>query len=124
MTIIIPVILIICVVVGALLLRNVSGQRKVVIALLAAVWTGVVFVLGFTIGEIKPTYRGNIAIQTILRETNKALEDGQCDRAKMAFSDAQRFLDNGGSFHDAARQVGEKLRSQPEPHATPAISDQ
>lgn len=101
---------IVAVVIGTILLRDLPRRRQVCLALFAVAWSGIVFVVGYSMGGIAPQYRGNIVLQQLLRATTRALEAGECDQARAAFIDANRFVEAGGSVHEGAALVGARLR--------------
>jgi len=122
---IIPFLLIAVIIMGVLLLRKFPGRHKIVLSLLALVWTGFIFALGFELGRIGEVYGGNIAVQSMFQETNRALEDGQCDRVKAAYHDVNLLLQKNSvnNWSDAATLVREKLQSQSALPAVPVASD-
>lgn len=97
--------------VGALMLRGMPRRKQLALTLLAVVWTAIAIGAAYLVGGIAPEYRGNIAIQRLLRETNHALQSGDCERARAAFSEATRVVEGGGKLHDAVTTIGERLRS-------------
>lgn len=109
MAIALLILSIIAIVIGATLLRGLPRRRQIGLAIFAAIWTGIVVVIGYSIGEIAPQYRGNIALQRLLRDAAGALEVGNCDQARAAFLEANRFVESGGSVHEAATMVSERL---------------
>jgi hypothetical protein len=121
MPLLIPLVLLTPVIVGVLLLRNVSAWRKLVLMSVALVWMGLAFGLGFMLGEIGPRYRWNSAMHGVLKETNQALEDGQCDRVKSVYHEvyllSKAYPGDDTRFVDAAESIGQNLRSQSAPHA-------
>ncbi len=97
--------------VGALMLRGIPRRKQLALTLLAVVWTAIAIGAANLVGGIAPEYRGNIAIQRLLRETNHALQSGDCERARAAFSEANRVVEGGGKLHDAVTTIGERLRA-------------
>lgn len=106
---------------GIMLLRGLPRRRQVWLSLFAIAWTAIVIGIGYSVGGIAPEYRGNIAIQRLLREANGSLEAGDCEQARAAFSEANRFVEHGGKVHDAVTMIADRLRPSA---AAPANSAQ
>lgn len=94
---------------GILLLRALPRRRQVWLSLFAIAWTAIMIGIGHSLGGIAPEYRGNIALQQVLRDANRALEAGDCEQARTAFSEANRYLQHGGKVHDAVKMIGDRL---------------
>jgi len=98
------------VVIGAVLLRGFPRRKQVILAIFAVAWTAIVLAIGNSMGGIAPQYRGNIALLRLLRDTTRALEAGECEQARAAYIEANRFVEAGGSVHEGAAMVGNRLR--------------
>jgi len=113
----------ICIVILIMLLRYLPRLRYVWLALFAIVWTTIVIGIAYPLGGLTSTGRGNSAIRQLLRDTNRALEAGDCENTRAAFQEANRFVESGGrdSLYDAAKLISERLRP---PTAAPVIPAQ
>ena len=101
---------IIAIVAAVLLLRGVPRRRQIGLALTIGVWTCVVFVVGHEVGRIPPQYRANIAIQKLIRDTDRVLAAGEVEQVEAAYREAQHSLmQAGGTTDDAARLIAERL---------------
>ena len=58
-------------------------------------------ILGYSVGMIVPTYRLENAAQ-IIRMSDRILSDGECERLRIAFSEANLYLQNPGSTNEDA----------------------
>lgn len=108
--------------VGIRLLRGIPRRKQLWLAFFLLVWTAVTIGIGFLLGEVAPTYRGDIAIQRLLRDTNQSLQNGDCEKARAAFSEVHEFVEGGGLLRDAVNMIAERLRpstSPPTPTAQP-----
>ena len=92
------------------LLRGLPRRRQVWLACFAIACTAITFSMGYQLGGIAPEYRGNIAINRLIRDSNRAFDVGDCEQVRTAFSEANRFTEGGGSLHDAVTMISERLR--------------
>ncbi len=113
----------ICIVILIMLLRGLPRRRQVWLALFAIVWTTIAIGMGFEVGRIDGMYRGNNAIWLLLRETNRAMEAGDCENTRAAFREANSIMESGSrdSLYDAAMMISKRLRP---PTAAPVIPAQ
>jgi hypothetical protein len=93
-----------------MLIRGLPRRRQLWLSVFAIAWTAIVIGIGYSVGGIAPEYRGNISIQRLLRDANRSLEAGDCEQARAAFSEANRFVERGGKVHDAVTMIGDRLR--------------
>ncbi len=97
--------------VALLLLRGTPRRRQIGLVLFTVVWTGIVFAAGHELGRIPPEYRANIAIQKLVRDTDRFLAAGQVERVRDAYREAQQSLTQaGGTTDDAVRLIGDRLQ--------------
>ncbi len=97
-------IYIICIaalILGVALFCFLPKRRTLTLLILALSWTGFVAVLGYSLGMVVSTYRMGNAAQ-IIRMSHEILCDGECERLRIAFSEANLYLQNPGSTNEGA----------------------
>ena len=92
------------------LLHGLPRRRQVWLACFVIACTAIALGIGYQFGGIAPEYRGNIAINRLIRDSNRAFEVGDCEQVRTAFREANRFTEGGGSLHDAVTMISERLR--------------
>ena len=95
------IICIAALILGVVLFWLMPKRRTITLLILAVAWTGFVAVLGYSVGMIVPTYRLENAAQ-IIRMSDRILSDGECERLRIAFSEANLYLQNPGSTNEDA----------------------
>lgn len=86
---------------GVVLFWLMPKRRRMTLLIFAVSWTGFVAVLGYSFGMIVPTYRLANAAQ-IIRMSDRILSDGEYERLRIAFSEANLYLQNPGSTNEDA----------------------
>jgi hypothetical protein len=123
MSIVLIILPIAAIVVWVLLARGVPKQQAIPLFVVSIILAALAFGVGWSIGEISPTYRGNIAVQEIVRQTRRTLDAGECDRARSVYAEAHDLLQKGGKPQEAVTLLRSRLQT-PGNHAESAPAQQ
>lgn len=94
-----------------LLARSVPKKHVAPLFLITFMLAIVAFGIGYLVGGIEPTYRGDIAVSDIIRYSDSSLSAGECDRVRTTFSEAHRLLRSGARSQEAAALVRTRLQT-------------
>jgi len=121
MVIVLVILHLAAVVVWLLLARGIPRKQATPLFAVTIFLAALTFGIGFSVGEISPTYRGSIAVQEIVRHASKTLDSGECDRAQLAFAEARQLLQTGGTPQEAVNVLRTRLQgaSSTQPASAP-----
>lgn len=119
MGIIVIILPLAAIVLWLLLSRGIPRKLATPLMIVTIILAALMFWVGWMFGEISPTYRGNIAVQEIIRHTNETLDAHDCERARLAFSEARKVLQRGGKPLEAVDILRSSLQTVPATSSAP-----